>query len=213
MTTLKPDQHNANRGTKRGKDLLKQSLQELGAGRSILVDKDGQVIAGNKTLEQAQALGMKIRVIEVGRDELVAVQRPDLDLNDGSGEARRLAYLDNRVSELDLDWDPEVINADLQSGIGLDSLGFMEKELQELTQTIERSMTDIPDAPIEQAAELRIKWGVEKSQIWQLGDHRLCCGDCCDPKTMAALMDGKKAQVCFTDPPWNVNYGGKDHPN
>ena len=48
MTTIKPDQHNANKGTERGKELLDQSIKELGAGRSILVDKDGHVIAGNK---------------------------------------------------------------------------------------------------------------------------------------------------------------------
>lgn len=209
MTILKPDERNANKGTKRGKELLEQSLKELGAGRSILVDKDGNVIAGNKTLEMAQKLGLKIRVIEAGRDELVAVQRPDLDLTDGAGEARRLAYLDNRVAELDLEWDAQVVAEDLQAGIDFDALGFLEKELQSLASGSEGpSGETVPDAPVEQGAELRKKWGVESGQIWELGRHRLVCGDCRDAEAVARLMAGEQAQVCWTDPPWNVNYGG-----
>src|SRR5262245_15011152 len=110
--TIKPDNHNANKGTKRGRDLLKQSLKELGGGRSILLDKGGNIIAGNKTFEAAQESGIKVRIVEAGRDELVAVQRTDLDLDDPIGEARRLAYLDNRVGELDLNWDVEQLAQD-----------------------------------------------------------------------------------------------------
>lgn len=209
MTTLKPDQHNANKGTKRGRELLEQSLKELGAGRSILVDKDGNVIAGNKTLEMAQKLGLKVRIIEAGRDELVAVQRPDLDLADGSGEARRLAYLDNRVAELDLDWDMQVIAADLQAGMDLDALGFLEKELQGLVLATNPSKgPEVPDAQLERTAELMAKWDVRLGQVWKLGDHLLSCGDCRDPLAMETLMGSERAQICWTDPPWNVNYGG-----
>ncbi|MBI2758782.1 MAG: hypothetical protein HYX49_08900 [Chloroflexi bacterium] len=99
MTGLKQDSHNANKGTDRGRELLKHSLQELGAGRSILADKNGNIIAGNKTFEQASALGLKMREIETNGDELVVVKRNDLDLYDGN-KARELAYADNRVAEL-----------------------------------------------------------------------------------------------------------------
>ena len=61
---LKLDPHNANRGTDRGRRAVADSLAECGAGRSILVDRDGTVIAGNKTLEAAQALGLPVRVVE-----------------------------------------------------------------------------------------------------------------------------------------------------
>jgi DNA modification methylase len=214
MTALRTDQHNANKGTKRGRELLEQSLKELGAGRSILVDKDGNVIAGNKTLEMAQKLGLKVRIIEAGRDELVAVQRPDLDLTDGAGEARRLAYLDNRVAELDLEWDAQVIVADMQAGMDLDALGFLEKELQGLViGTEESSGKNAPDAEMERAAELKAKWGVEPGQIWQLGEHRLACADCTDWGTVERFLTGERMQVCWTDPPWNVNYGAVDKEN
>lgn len=111
MTTLRPDPHNANRGTKRGRELLMRSLQNLGAGRSILVDRNGYIIAGNKTYEAAQALGIKVRVVETDGDELIAVRRRDLDLEEG-GKARELAYADNRVAEIDLEWDAEQLAAD-----------------------------------------------------------------------------------------------------
>lgn len=216
MTTdneLKQDQNNANQGTERGRELLLRSLKELGAGRSILVDKDGNVIAGNKTLEAAHKLGIKVRVVEAGRDELVAVQRGDLDLDDPTGEARRLAYLDNRVAELDLAWDPERLAADLAAGMDLDGVGFLEAELQALLQELDASgqMVD-PGPEIDRAAELRVKWGVEPGQLWKLGDHRLMCGDCTVAEDVARLMQGELAAVCWTDPPYNVNYGESDHP-
>ena len=134
MTQIKPDSKNANKGTKRGRELLKQSLQELGGGRSILLDKDGNVIAGNKTFEGAQEAGMQVRIVKAERGELIAVQRDDLVLDDVTGEARRLAYLDNRVSELDLSWDAEQVAEDARAGFDFDGAGFLEAELRELLE-------------------------------------------------------------------------------
>lgn len=111
IATLKPDPRNANKGTKRGREALSMSLRDLGAGRSILLDKDGTVIAGNKTLEEAKALGhTKVRIIQTDGTELVAVQRTDLDLATDP-RAKKLAIADNRVSELDLSWDQDVLGA------------------------------------------------------------------------------------------------------
>lgn len=206
MTDLKPDQHNANKGTKRGKELLKQSLQELGAGRSILVDKDGNVIAGNKTLAEAQALGMKVRIIEAGRDELVAVQRTDLALGDSTGEARRLAYLDNRVSELDLAWDPEQLAADMQAGMDFDGMGFLEGELRQLLDEEERRgrADQDPGPQDERAEELLKKWEVKTGQIWKLGVHRMICGDVTDGSVVERLLAGERSALAFTSPPYWV---------
>ncbi|MBM3748363.1 MAG: SAM-dependent methyltransferase, partial [Acidobacteria bacterium] len=71
LADLTPDKSNANRGTERGRSLLEKSLQECGAGRSIVADKDGEVIAGNKALEAAARLGLPVRVIESDGKELV----------------------------------------------------------------------------------------------------------------------------------------------
>jgi|CXWL01.1.fsa_nt_gi DNA modification methylase len=215
---LQYDNHNANKGTGRGRELLEQSIKELGAGRSILVDKDGHVIAGNKTLEAARKAGMKVRIIPTNRDELVVVQRQDLDLEDSAGEARRLAYLDNRVAEIDLEWDADVIAQDAALGLDFDSLGFLDKELQKLLLQADANIQEETADPAElmdQADELVQKWKVEEGQLWTLGNHRLFVGDCTDESVMDKLMQGEKAQICWTDPPWNVDYGGhieKDNP-
>ena len=111
---LKPDDRNANRGTNRGKSLLANSLTTLGAGRSIVCDRNGKVIGGNKTLEQALALGLEITPVTTKGDRLVVVIREDLDL-DIDPKARFLALADNRIAELDLDWDAEQVLADLEA--------------------------------------------------------------------------------------------------
>lgn len=109
---LKLDERNANKGTAAGRALLRKSLAELGAGRSIVVDSHGTVIAGNKTLEEARALGLPVHVVQTDGRSLVVVQRTDLDLSEG-GRARALALADNRVGELDLDWDLEQLRWEL----------------------------------------------------------------------------------------------------
>ncbi len=109
IADLQPDPQNANRGTKRGLDLLEHSLERLGAGRSIVVDRYGVVIAGNKTLERAAELGLDILVVPSDGHRLVVVQREDLDMCGSDPRARELAIADNRVAEVDLSWDPEVL--------------------------------------------------------------------------------------------------------
>jgi hypothetical protein len=146
ISKLKLDPHNANKGTVRGRRALQHSLKEFGAGRSILIDKDGTVIAGNKTLEQAIARGDKeVQVIKTDGSKLVAVQRTDLSLKDP--KAKALAIADNRVSELDLSWDPAEL-----SQLGADvKLGqfFTDEELGEL-------LTDVPQL-VERETELKPK--------------------------------------------------------
>jgi DNA modification methylase len=204
--TITPDKSNANKGTKRGKELLKQSLQELGGGRSILLDKDGNIIAGNKTFEAAQEQGLDIRIVEAGRGELIAVQRSDLDLDDPSGEARRLAYLDNRVSELDLNWDAEQIAADMEAGIDLEGAGFLEGELREMMEQaglLQDAGTD-PGDQTDRADELIEKWKVQSGQVWALGEHRLICGDSTIASSAEIIFAGEQASLAFTSPPYWV---------
>jgi DNA modification methylase len=209
MTDIKPDTHNANKGTKRGKDLLRKSLQELGGGRSILLDKDGNIIAGNKTFEGAQDVGLKVRVVKAGRDEIVAVQREDLDLMDPSGEARRLAYMDNRVAELDLDWDADQLAEDLALGIDLDSLGFGANELYLIIGDMGDKDVDA-EPKLDKADELCIQWGTVPGQLWKLGNHYLLCGDCTNEQHVSALLNGLQFDLLCTDPPYGVNIKGGD---
>ena len=99
-----PDDRNFNKGTEYGSHLLEKSLSELGAGRSILVDADDRIIAGNKTQEAAINVGLKDAiVIETEGDELVAVKRTDIHLD--TKEGRELALADNATSALNLAYD------------------------------------------------------------------------------------------------------------
>jgi sporulation protein YlmC with PRC-barrel domain len=126
------DEHNANRGTKRGGEVIRKSLQEYGAGRSVLLDKNNRLIAGNKTLGQA-ALGKSgikgVRIIETDGTELIAVKRIDLDLETDS-KAKALAVADNRAGEISLEWDRDVLKS-----LEIDLSPFWdEKELKGLLE-------------------------------------------------------------------------------
>lgn len=127
---LKFDPRNANKGTERGRKALASSLKQFGAGRSILVDKNGVVIAGNKTLAQAIARGDKdVTVVKTDGSKIIAVQRTDLDLRDA--KAKGLAIADNRVGELDLDWDKDALAAIMKD---VDLSAFWEPdELEKVT--------------------------------------------------------------------------------
>ena len=123
VSDLTPDISNANRGTERGRYALEASLRKYGAGRSILLDRNGRIIAGNKTAETAADVGIDdVVIVQTDGTQLVAVQRTDLDLD--SKEGRELAYADNRVGELDLSFDTEQMLADVGAGVDLSGLWF-----------------------------------------------------------------------------------------
>ncbi len=132
---IRHDDRNANKGSKRGLDAVTQSLRELGAGRSILVDRDGRVIAGNKTLQASLDLNRKeLQVIQSDGTRLVVVQRTDLSLDDAKG--RKLAIADNRSSELGLEWDPRVLT-ELATELDLQPF-FTESELATIADSKEK---------------------------------------------------------------------------
>ena len=109
LSDLTPDPNNANRGTERGADMVRRSLEKLGAGRSVLVDKNGVLIAGNKSAQAAVDIGLQDAIIiPTDGTKLVVVQRTDLDLATDA-KAKELAIADNRASEVGLEWDTGVL--------------------------------------------------------------------------------------------------------
>ena len=115
ISDLTFDSNNANKGTERGNRVLEASLQRFGVGRSILVDKNGTIIAVNKTAEDAGQVGIEnVKLVKTTGNEVVAVMRTDLDLTKDP-DARQLALADNRVGELSLDYDLEVLGEQLSS--------------------------------------------------------------------------------------------------
>ena len=191
---LTPDRENANEGTQRGRGLLEKSLRKLGAGRSILTDKDGNVIAGNKTLETAADIDLPVRIVETDGNELVVVKRTDLDLySETDKRARQLAYADNKITEVDLAWKPEQIAVDFEP-LELKEWGFDDPN------------PPVADAEpqIDRAAELNEKWKVVAGDLWKIGKHRLLCGDSTKREDVERLLNGKNAFV-YSDPPYGVS--------
>lgn len=110
LSDLIPDDLNANKGTEYGTHLVETSLQKFGAGRSILLDKNNRIIAGNKTTEQAAAIGLEnVLIVETTGDKIVAVKRVDIDLDTAQG--REMAIADNASAKANIEWDEENIKA------------------------------------------------------------------------------------------------------
>lgn len=128
ISDLIPDDRNFNKGTQFGQHLIEKSLRELGAGRSILLDKNNRIIAGNKTTENAAAIDMEdVIIVETDGTKLVAVKRTDIDID--SEQGRKMALADNATSAANLEWDEEELKAVAAEfdGINPEEWGIKEK--------------------------------------------------------------------------------------
>lgn len=127
LNELKPDQQNRRQRTDRGAAMLVDALQDVGAARSIVIDEQNDVLAGNGVVEAAAKVGIdKVRVIETDGDEIIAVRRRNLTPD----QKRRLAIYDNRTSEL-AEWDLEQLRADDAAGLDLEAF-FERDELDDM---------------------------------------------------------------------------------
>jgi hypothetical protein len=159
------DKRNANKGTERGLKALDHSLRQYGAGRSLLVDKHGRIIAGNKTAQAAADIGLDdVIIVHTDGTKLVAVQRDDLDLEQDKA-ARELAYADNRVGQLDLDFDVALILQDIEAGVNLDAL-WRPDELEALVKAA--SVPDFQPVGVDEQGRLDEKKQVQcpHCQMW-----------------------------------------------
>lgn len=173
ISELTPDGRNANMGTEYGAHLLEKSLRDLGAGRSILIDKNGNVVAGNKTLESAAAIGMDdVIVVESDGTKLIAVKRTDLDIN--SKQGREMALADNKVSEVNLKFDEYVLNnlaADFE--IDLTDWGFKVTAIAKNVQQNEGGLTKRFIVPPFSILDSRQGYWQERKKQWRerIGDN------------------------------------------
>lgn len=191
------DANNYRKHDERNLKLIKKSLKECGAGRSILIDADGEIIAGNATYKTAKEANIPVKIIKTDGKELIAVQRTDLATTDK--KRKKLALLDNTTSDKP-NWDIDTISADFDLS-ELPELGL--EDLPEVAQ-LEPEITE-DEVPSDEQVETRVKTG----DIWKLGEHRLMCGDSTVITDVEKLMNGEKADMVFTDPPYNVDYEGK----
>ena len=119
------DDHNFNKGNEQGAQLLERSFRECGAGRSVLIDKDNRLVGGNKAQKGFKAAGKKkVIIVDSDADTLVAVRRKDVSLD--SAEGRKMAYLDNLTTQVNLTWDEtelQAVQADVE-GFDIADFGF-----------------------------------------------------------------------------------------
>lgn len=170
------------------------SIKEFGWTNPILVDGDNGIIAGHGRLMAARKLGHK--------------EVPTIELKDLT-ETQKKAYIiaDNRLA-LNAGWDNEMLTIELNDlladGFALDILGFDPKDIAALLEPeVVEGLTDedaVPDVPEEPKTRL--------GDIYELGNHRLMCGDSTSIDAVDKLMDGQKADMVFTDPPYGVDYDG-----
>jgi DNA modification methylase len=183
--------------------MVERSLETDGFGRSILLDAAGNIIAGNGVTEAAGNVGIEdVLIVPSDGTRVIAIQRTDVE--PGSERAVRLAIADNRAQELS-DFDPAVVAA-LADEVDLSDF-WRDDELNALLAGIETEQDapgDDPGAQMDRGAALAAEYGVEPNQLWTLGAHRLIVGDCTDGATIDRLMDGRKANMVFTDPPYNT---------
>jgi DNA modification methylase len=190
---LKSDHKNARRRTDRSASLIAESLKRYGAARSIVIDEDGRILAGNGTVEGAKKAGIdKLRIIEAEGDELIAVRRAGLSEDEKVG----LALADNRSSDLS-EWDNEMLRQ-LSEEHDL-TPWFEDGELLAEVLEPEEGLTDADDVP-EAPEEPVTKTG----DIWILGNHRVMCGDSTVITDVDRLMAGQKAALMHADPPYGM---------
>ncbi|MBS5544391.1 MAG: site-specific DNA-methyltransferase [Lachnospiraceae bacterium] len=173
---------------------LRSSLREFGFINPVIIDREFNVIAGHGRILAAKEEGIR-EVPCVFADHLT--------------EAQKKAYIiaDNRMA-MDAGWDEELLRVEIESlqGMDFDPLltGFDEKELAALFDDgMEAKEDDFDvDAELQKPAFSRL------GDVWTLDRHRLVCGDSTKAETYTTLMDGIKANLVITDPPYNVNYEG-----
>jgi DNA modification methylase len=199
---LKSDHKNARRRTDRSASLIAESLKRYGAARSIVIDEDGRILAGNGTVEGAKKAGIdKIRIIEAEGDELIAVRRAGLSEDEKVG----LALADNRTSDLS-DWDKDMLQQlseehDIAPWFDADDLAEILGTVEQLPAEGLTDADDVPEAPEEPISKT--------GDIWILGRHRVMCGDSTVITDVERLMDGNRVDLIFTDPPYNVAFNGR----
>ena len=173
---------------------LRASLREFGFINPVIIDKDFNVIAGHGRLLAAKEEGIK-EVPCVFVDYLT--------------EAQKKAYIiaDNRMA-MDAGWDEELLRVEIEAlqaeAFDLSLTGFDDTEIADLFG----DDSDVQEDDFDVDEELEKPTFSKAGDVWTLGRHRLVCGDSTKEETFATLMQGRKANLVVTDPPYNVNYEG-----
>jgi DNA modification methylase len=198
IAALRPYARNARTHSRKQVKQIAAAIERFGFTNPVLISDDGQIIAGHGRVEAAKLLGMKVV--------------PTLALSHLS-EAERRAYVlaDNKLA-LNAGWDKEILAIELQALVDLEFdvevTGFSLAEIDLVLDEAGEADPDRADAPEDVIPEASGHAVSRIGDIWLLGRHRLLCGDTQSPGAMDRLMDGERADLVFTDPPYNVAIDG-----
>lgn len=194
VDALKPWKDNP-RKNKGAINHVAESIRRFGFASPIIArSEDKVIIAGHTRFEAAKKLGL----------DSVPVRYLDLD----PADSRLLALADNKIGEI-AEWNEEklekVMQELLDEGLSLDGLGWSDEELEKIVEELKQEEIEEDEVPeADEEGEPDSKLG----EVYELGEHRLICGDSTLPETWEKLMQGEKADMVFTDPPYNINFQG-----
>ena len=196
---LRPWARNARTHTKKQLRQIANSIRTFGFTNPVLIDADNVILAGHGRVEAARMIGM---------DEVPCVR-----LENMTAEQKRAYVLADNKLALNAGWDEEILAKELKALLEIDIdfdvgvTGFSISEIDSLVEGLIPEEAGDPDddvLPVDADGRSRCRPG----DIWQLGPHRLICGNALEAETVAALMNGEKARMVFTDPPYNVPIDG-----
>jgi DNA modification methylase len=195
---LRPWAKNARTHSKKQLRQIAESIQAFGFTNPVLIDQTNTILAGHGRVEAAKSLGMA--TVPCLRIEHMT-------------EAEKRAYViaDNKLA-LNAGWDEEMLAQELQGLLATEDIGFdigaIGFEVAEIDSLIEGLTPEEPGNPEDDQVPETAPRRVLPGDIWQLGTHRLVCGDALDPLVLADLMEGEQARMVFADPPYNGHVGG-----
>ena len=210
ISKLTPDPQNARQRTPLSSGIIQRSLEQFGACRSIVIDENGTVRAGNGTLEEAGQLGIeKVIIVETSGNEIVAVKRTGLT----EEQWKRYAIADNTASDFS-NWNPEIL-AEIAQEVDLDGF-FPADKLDEILNGL--TMSDLKQEEDEDELEEildkvgKVESRVKSGEIWQLGRHKIACSDSTIERNVRALLGDRFDDVgmVWSDVPYGIKVVSKD---
>ena len=198
LTSLEPAKRNARTHSRKQLKQIASSIERFGFTNPVLVDETGRIVAGHGRVEAARLLGMhEVPVICLS------------ELSDK--ELKAYALADNKLA-LNAGWDPEILAIEFQELLDLDCdleiTGFALAEIDSVLDAAKEADSSGNDAPENAIPEPGVVTVTRRGDVWELGRHRLICGDAQAPEDYRSMMGSDVAAIVFTDPPYNVPIDG-----